>query len=408
MQQMPKAVKKKANAFRLLHFSDLHLGVENYGRMDPATGLSTRVGDFLRALDILVNYALEEDTHLVLFTGDAYKDRDPSPTLQRELAKRIHRLAQSVPVFLLVGNHDSPPSSAKANTVEIFDTLRVPGVYIGDSPEVQRIETKAGPVQIVALPWIPVSRLRGLEGEVALIQMVENFLAEAVAELDPQVPCVLAAHAMVSGGVFGSERSVLLGQEVVIPKSVLANPALAYVALGHLHRHQVLGQKPPVVYAGSLERVDFGEEKEEKGFVIVEIQEGRANFEFVPLSARPFVTISVALKDDKDPTKRVVKAIGRHEIQNAVVRVVIRATPEIAALIRDEEIWQALEPAYFVAAIDKEIEGRARRRLGMEAEAIEKLSVRELLTRYLEAKKVPAKRKKVLLKYAEELIKEEE
>ncbi len=31
---------------RLLHFSDLHIGMENYGRVDPATGLSTRLGDF--------------------------------------------------------------------------------------------------------------------------------------------------------------------------------------------------------------------------------------------------------------------------------------------------------------------------------------------------------------------------
>ncbi|MEE8163877.1 MAG: hypothetical protein V3T92_07765 [Anaerolineae bacterium] len=78
---------------KLLHFADLHLGVENYGRIDPATGLSTRLMDFLRAYDQVVDYALENDISLVVFAGDAYRTRDPNPTYQREFAKRIHRLS---------------------------------------------------------------------------------------------------------------------------------------------------------------------------------------------------------------------------------------------------------------------------------------------------------------------------
>ncbi|HJW87988.1 MAG TPA: metallophosphoesterase, partial [Dehalococcoidia bacterium] len=69
---------------KLLHFSDLHLGVETYGHIDPATGLSSRLGDFLRCLDVVVDRALEGDVDLVLFCGDAYKSRRPEPTEQRE------------------------------------------------------------------------------------------------------------------------------------------------------------------------------------------------------------------------------------------------------------------------------------------------------------------------------------
>ena len=78
---------------KLLHFADLHLGVENYGRIDPATGLSTRLVDFLRAYDQVVDYALENDISLVIFAGDAYKTRDPNPTYQREFARRIRRIS---------------------------------------------------------------------------------------------------------------------------------------------------------------------------------------------------------------------------------------------------------------------------------------------------------------------------
>jgi len=139
---------------RILHFADLHLGVESYGRIDPATGLSTRLGDFLAALDEVVDYALNNEVDLVLFCGDAYKSRDPSQTYQREFAKRIRQLSVGdVPVFLLAGNHDLPHAVGRATAVEIFDTLAVENVTVANQPQTYRIETKKGPLQVVALPW---------------------------------------------------------------------------------------------------------------------------------------------------------------------------------------------------------------------------------------------------------------
>ena len=78
---------------KIIHFADLHLGVENYGHINPATGLSTRLLDFLAALDQVIDYALENKVDLVLFCGDAYKSREPGQTHQREFAKRINRLS---------------------------------------------------------------------------------------------------------------------------------------------------------------------------------------------------------------------------------------------------------------------------------------------------------------------------
>ena len=100
---------------RVLHFSDLHIGVENYGRIDPETGLSTRLGDFLAAFDQVVDYAIDNHFDLVLLAGDAYKGRDPSQTHQREFARRLTRLSTAgIPSFLLVGNHDLPNAASRA------------------------------------------------------------------------------------------------------------------------------------------------------------------------------------------------------------------------------------------------------------------------------------------------------
>ena len=73
-------------SLRLVHFADLHLGIELHGSPDPATGLSTRVQDFLRVFDAVIDYAVSERVDAVLFAGDAFKNRDPNPTLQRAFA----------------------------------------------------------------------------------------------------------------------------------------------------------------------------------------------------------------------------------------------------------------------------------------------------------------------------------
>ena len=73
---------------RLLHFADLHVGMENYGRLDPATGVNGRVLDFLHRFDELIDYGLEREVDVVIFAGDAFKARTPTPTYQRAFARR--------------------------------------------------------------------------------------------------------------------------------------------------------------------------------------------------------------------------------------------------------------------------------------------------------------------------------
>jgi len=220
---------------RLLHFADLHLGVVNYGRIDPQTGLFSRLTDFLRSLDQIVAHALEQEIDLVIFAGDAYKSRDPSPTHQREFAKRNQRLsAPGVPTVLVLGNHDTPNALGRANAVEIFATLEVENVVVAKRPATHRFDTKSGPIQVVTLPWVTRSALLAreeyknlsLEETNALIlEKIENIITEEVVGLDPAVPAVLAAHGSVFGATYGSERSVMLGQEIILPRSTVTNPA---------------------------------------------------------------------------------------------------------------------------------------------------------------------------------------
>ena len=407
---------------RILHFADLHLGVETYGSVDPATGLSTRLIDVLKALDEVVEYAVGNGVDLVLFCGDAYKNRDPSQTHQREFAKRLKRLSENgIPVFLLVGNHDLPNAIGRANTMEIFDTLAVSRIYVGNRPDIYRIPTKQGKIQVVALPWLRRSALlsreetKNLSIEQAndqLQEMMTRRLLDVISDLDSGLPTLLAAHVSVSTAKPGSERSMVVGRDPVLLVGNLAQPVFDYVALGHVHRQQVLSENPPVVYAGSLERFDFGDEGQDKGFFVVDIElRGKkkcVSHSFHKVNARPFVTLQIYIDiGDVEPTAAVLKAIAQHEneIKNAIVRVQLSMPGALETSLRDVEIYKALREAHYVT-IAKEARQETCLRLGEWTS--QKLAPFEALKRYLENKKVPDERQKVLLEYGEKLIWEAE
>lgn len=409
---------------RILHFSDLHIGVENYGRLDPATGLSTRLGDFLRSLDEVTEFALTQGVDLALLAGDVYKGRDPSQTHQREFARRIRRLvAAGIPVFLLVGNHDLPNASSRANAVEIFPTLAVPGVHIGSNLQIYPIATPAGPLQVIAVPWprrggmLTREESRGLnidEVRAELERRMTEGIAARIAELDPAIPAILTGHVTINGATTGTEKSMMLGNDHVLLASAVHCPEVDYVALGHIHKHQIIRREPPmVVYSGSLQRVDFSEEGDEKGFCVVDLDpaapQGQrlVDFRFQPVQARPFITIEVSISPgEPEPTAAVLRAIARRDIAEAVVRVRIKLPAEAEPLLRESEIRDALAPAHYIAALSREVENSRRTRIaGDDAEGLQPLQVLRL---YLESRDTEAQRQEKIIGYAEKLIAEEE
>ncbi|NTV64434.1 MAG: exonuclease SbcCD subunit D [Oscillochloris sp.] len=406
---------------KLLHLADLHIGVENYGKIDPASGLHSRLVDYLDRLDEAIALGLAAEIDLVLIAGDIYKNRSPNPTHQREFARRLYRLRSAgVPVFILTGNHDISPALGKAHSVEIFEALAVEGVTIADRLRLHTIPTRSGPLQIIAVPWVTRhslltrEELRGasfVEIEYELRRRLENFVVKTAAGLDPAIPAVLAFHGSVDGAELGAERAMTLGQDLVLARSVLGQPGIDYVAMGHIHKHQVLGAQPPLVYPGSIERVDFGERDEPKGCVIVELERGAARWRFHQLAARPFVSIEHDVRASSDPLGLVATLIRRHDLRQAVVRVEIQASREQAAILREEEIRRLLEEAgtFVVAGVTIAVERSSRRRYGAEPELMEGITPRRALEIYLRSKQPPLVPERIaaLLAAADELTKEE-
>lgn len=344
---------------KILHLSDIHMGSGfSHGRINPATGLNTRLEDFVNTLSICIDRALTDTVDMVIFGGDAFPDATPPPYVQQAFASQFRRLMDAnIPTVLLVGNHDQHSQGQGGASLNIYRTLGVPGFVVGDTLTTHCIQTRNGKVQVITLPWLTRSTLmtrqetEGLslaEVNQLLTERLRVVLEGEVRRLDPDVPTILLAHLMADNATLGAERFLAVGKGFTLPLSLLTRPCFDYVALGHVHRHQNLNKSnnPPVIYPGSIERVDFSEEKEDKGYVMLELERGSAEWEFCPLTVRTFQTIEVDISKADDPQAVLIKAIAKYDIQDAVVRLIYKLRSEQMDLIDSSSLHTALSPAH--------------------------------------------------------------
>ncbi len=386
---------------KILHFADAHIDIANHGRQDPQSGLALRAMDFLKALDTIVDTAIERKVDLVIFAGDAYRDRTPAPTFQREWGRRMLRLSRAgILTLLLVGNHDLSPALGRAHALQEFDTLEVPHVRVLDKPQLLGPDDLEGlPLQVIALPWLSRSRmmaalpLDGTQREQIYEQMGDllnelmgKWLNEAI---DPNLPVVLMAHASVQGAKYGGERSVMLGNDLVLPPALVKDPRLDYVALGHIHKAQDLNEdaRPPVIYPGSIERVDFGEAADDKFFVVVELDEvkrERAKVEWVKLNGRRFIDRFERIVTAEEMSDWLMEALPpQSELAEAVVRLTVEYPRSLESMLDEAELRRQAEGAFEFHLVRRP-QMEARLRLPGEAH-IASLTALELLDHYWHA-----------------------
>jgi DNA repair exonuclease SbcCD nuclease subunit len=153
---------------------------------------------------------------------------------------------------------------------------------------------------------------------------------------------VLLAHGSIGGSVIGAESSTAFLREAVLPLPELQGLAFRYQAWGHLHRQQLLSSS--IRYAGSIERVDFAEAEEDKGWWLLgfwpekpdSYTEGTA--EWRSSSPRRFVDLDLG-----EDLEQGVDELFSENVAGAVVRVRYTATPEIARTVDHAAIIRTLK-----------------------------------------------------------------
>jgi exonuclease SbcD len=426
----PNLLQRQYNypMLKILHFADAHIDMANYGQHDPKTGLPSRVIDFLNSLDNIVETAINEKVDLVLFAGDAYRDRSPAPTFQREWDKRVVKLSKAgIETLLLTGNHDIAPSALRAHALQEMETLEVPHIHVASRTRLFTPDDLGGlPLYVIAVPWITraktienllnqssegqpsVSKSGDQDKRDALVTVgLQDFFEDSFSQMDPSLPVILAAHANIEGAQYGQERLITVGKDLILSPGLVRDPRFDYVALGHIHKFQDLNLNayPPVVYSGSIERVDFGEINEEKGFVIVDLAKGQTIYSFRQLPTRHFIDLKVFLETADPVLDKLVRALpSEKEAENAIVRLSVYYPKEIETQIDEAELRRRMKGAFqFTLAKHTENPIRARLSDGQETSL---MTPAELLDFYWRSNNTSEEERTKLVALAKNLIDE--
>ena len=412
---------------KIIHFSDLHIGYTRYSKgIDLETGLDNRIVDFLNTFDELVNYALEENIDLVIFAGDAYKDRNPSQTHQKEFAKRLLKLTKAnIPVALVVGNHDMPGNKGRATALDIFPTMNVDNITVIDKLQLYELKTKSGiQIQILGMPWIRkgslISRLSNIKKDITIedlnkqiIQTLDNSLEKEISKINKSIPCIFSGHLTVMEAKTSTETLMSIGADYMFPAQFFARPEFEYVALGHVHKDQVLIESPPVIYSGSLERVDFGEKKDIKGFYVIEIEPKKSqgnrlvSYKKVPVSARNFREYTINIpKETEFPVNIIEEELKSNDIKDSIARITIESTREHYESINDPKIQSILSNAKYL--VSTELKLISEKKIN-DLQITENLGIIDSFEKYLENfKEINDQKRKRLLDFGKEIINEYE
>ena len=412
---------------KIIHFSDLHIGYTRYSKgIDLETGLDNRIVDFLNTFDELVNYALQENVDLVIFAGDAYKDRNPSQTQQKEFAKRLLKLTKAnIPVALIVGNHDMPGNKGRATALDIFPTMNLDNITVIDKLQLYELNTKSGnPIQILGMPWIRkgslISRLSNIKKDITIedlnkqiIQTLDNSLEKELSKVNKSIACIFSGHLTVMEAKTSTETLMSIGADYMFPAQFFAKPEFEYIALGHVHKDQVLIESPPVVYSGSLERVDFGEKNDVKGFYVIEIDPKKSqgdrlvSYKKIPVSARNFREYIISIpKDTEFPVNIIEEELNSNEIKDSIARITIESTREHYESINDPKIKSILSNAKYV--VSTELKLISEKKIN-NIQISENLGIIDSFEKYLENfKEINDHKRKRLLDFGKEIINEYE
>lgn len=334
---------------------DVHEGMNFPYNIDPETGLSARALDIHKNLRLAAEYALESRASLFVIVGDLFDRTHVSP-ISRELVRRdvIEPLGKAgVEVWILAGNHDQPHNSGRETSLEDFRGY--PHVKVFRKPAVQGLEIDGIRVECILLPYMHPEQIAALVKEkegreipqeqlfVMGQKILQSWLEKKASGTKADFK-LLFAHYYLEGARLreGAYPEVLPG-EFSLRKEMIPE-TLDLAVFGHVHIHQVAGRrgKAEIVYTGSVERLDWGEKGDRKGFITID--PASKAWRFVELPCREMLRIEVEIGPGEDPLERILEAIPA--VDGALVRLEVGLSEGQRERVEDRQIVERLKGAF--------------------------------------------------------------
>lgn len=309
---------------KIIHFSDTHLGFSDLDILNEA-GTNRREADFYDAFSQVIDAIIEQKPDYVIHTGDLFHRASPSNRAITFALAQLKRIEQvKIPFVIIAGNHSTPRTSTSSPILQALKTLdNVHAVFE------QRYETVAfDDVVFHALPHVNDERI------------IPDELERVEANIDTEKKNILMMHCSVGAHYLMHE----FGEWVFPKEKEYLFAKMDYVALGHWHGFGPVGKHKNVFYAGSTERTSSSDKREEKGYVLLEL-DGELSMELRTISLRKSRSFTI----DTERLEEAVAELDLSEIDDALVEVVLtNLTTSTSIDITNKEIVALFDKAMYV------------------------------------------------------------
>ena len=342
---------------KILFVSDIHIGIRYSYRVDLKTGLSERTVDFIKALERTVDFAIKEKIDIFVICGDLYDRVTIGPTLLRQVRERIWQklLEHKIPIILIGGNHDSPQIIEKGSPYGEISII--PNSIAVRTPQIHKMKLNdvGEEIGFILLPYLTASqaveyveKVMGEEIErgqflVRSQELFKEWIKRQVKSINTDI-IIIVGHFYVKGSKIGViPYPEQLPHEFVFKKEMIPLSDIDLAVFGHIHTHQIIDEK--IVIPGSLERVDFGEIDEDKGFIIFDTT--TKEISFYSNNPRMLVKKTIMVPNNiENPTDYVISQLPQN-IDEAVVRIEIKISTHLKTKIITPKLHKPLEEKSF-------------------------------------------------------------
>ncbi|MEY0232704.1 exonuclease subunit SbcD [Providencia manganoxydans] len=382
---------------RIIHTSDWHLGQYFFTK--------SRAAEHQYFLTWLIEQVKQYQVDAVIVAGDIFDTGSP-PSYARELYNQFVVSLQQTgcQLVILSGNHDSV--SVLNETSSLLAYLNTDVVTSGSQPHVITLKNAQGEPGAL-LCAIPFLRPRDIQLSVAgqSSEQKQLSLQNAISEyyqcsyqlaqqqreaLGLEIPIIATGHLTVVGAeVSDSVRDIYIGTLDAFPSG--AFPSADYIALGHIHRPQVIGGKPHIRYCGSPIALSFDEAEQQKSVCLVEFDRSDiAQIQQLPIPIfQPLKTLKGSLADIQ---KQLNEINNNDSIQPIWLDIEVASQDYLA------DIQQRIEALVKDLPVDVVLLRRARKQLqGQQAalanETLNELTAEEVFLRRLTEEELGDKEK---------------
>ncbi len=288
-------------------------------------GINSREADFYKAFSDVIDAIIKIKPNYIIHTGDLFHRASPSNRAITFALKEFKRLEHlKIPLIIIAGNHSTPKTHSSSPILEALSTID--NIYPIFLQKYEAVEFED--IIFHALPHINDERL------------IEQELDNIEQNISNSKKNILMMHSSVGAYYLMHEFG-----EWVYPKNrEYLFEKMDYVALGHWHGFGAVGKHSNVYYSGSTERTSSSDKRDDKGYVIVELdKELKVSHHRIDL--RKSLTFNI----DASNYKEELEALDKGDIKGALVEVVIKNLDSSLSIdIKNSDIQDYFQDALYV------------------------------------------------------------